>query len=62
MLLPLCRDICDYPVIIQLDAKVCVILVSWRPVCVTVIEFVCVTANEFYLCDGDNEFHLCDSK
>ena len=50
--LPLCHDICDYLMLTQLDAKVCVILVSWRPVCVIVIEI--------RLCDSNNEFHLCD--
>ena len=53
IILSLCRDIYDYPVITKLDAKVFVISVSWRPVCVMVIEF--------RLCDGDNEYRLCDS-
>jgi hypothetical protein len=54
MFFPLCRDICDYLVITQLDAKVYLILVSWHPVCVTVIES--------RLSDGNNKFCLCDGK
>jgi hypothetical protein len=57
----MCRDICDYPMITQLDAKVCVILVSWRPICVTVIEFLlCDGDNELCMCDDNIEFHLYD--
>ena len=49
----LCFCLCALTfVITQLGVKVYVILVSWRPVCVTVIEF--------HLCDGDNEFRLCE--
>ena len=48
-------------VITQLDAKVCVILVSWRPICVTVIEFLlCDGDNESRMCDDNIEFRLCD--
>ena len=60
MFLPFCCDICDYSVITQLDAKVCVTLVSWRPVYVTVIEFrLCDGDIKFRQCDGNIKFRLC---